>query len=72
MTLRRAIQSYPDELTYVNAMLLTRRGNNSFLEAFFMACLRADGENYQIIRPGLLEIMQKYPARPQDLNEVSQ
>jgi len=72
------IQSYPDELDYVNAKL---RGvidrsegkpvagpfEGSFLSAFCLACLRADSENYEFIRPALLLLMDKYPADPERL-----
>lgn len=59
------IQSYPDELDYVNAQLhpLVRSKNDqSFLGTFCLACLRADGSNYQLLRPVLHVLMEKYPA----------
>jgi hypothetical protein len=57
------IQFYPDELDYVNATL-SPRGNDdkSFLGTFCDACLRADNENYELLRPVLQQLMQKYPA----------
>jgi hypothetical protein len=56
------IQNYPDELDWVNAMLRYREGSYSFLEAFLNAALRADAENYEILRPALLIFRDKYPA----------
>lgn len=59
------IQFHPDELNYVNAKLHPLAGRcGSFLRAFLVACLRADSYNYEIIRPALLKIMQKYPPDP--------
>lgn len=59
------IQSYPDELDYVNAQvhpLVRGQDDKSFLGTFCMACLRADDQNYELIRPVLHELMEKYPA----------
>lgn len=58
------INVYPDELDYVNAKLhpLARTDENSFLWAFLQSCLRADPENYELIRPVLWAMMVKYPA----------
>jgi hypothetical protein len=56
------IQDDPVMLNYVNAKLQENVG--SFLSSFFDACLRADGENYQIIRPALVQLSEKYPADP--------
>lgn len=56
-----AIQHHKNELTYVNRKTEERPGN--FLENFLDACLAADDENYEILRPALLKIMVKYPAR---------
>jgi hypothetical protein len=63
------IQSYPDELDYVNARLhpLSQTDDHSFLGTFCQAALRADELNYEIIRPALLELMKKYPANPDRL-----
>lgn len=61
------IQFHPDELDYVNAKLFGREDDNSFLACFLNACLRADGSNYPILRPALLDIMKKYPADPERL-----
>jgi len=58
------IQEYPDELDYVNAKLRVSDRLESFLTAFLYACLRADGENYELIRPALLALRGKYPAHP--------
>ena len=57
------IQSYPDELDYVNAKLHPlAKQSGSFLDAFLRSCLAADFENYEIVRPALAKIMEKYPA----------
>lgn len=62
------IQCYPAELDYVNAKLREKgQDDKSFLGFFLQACLRADPQNYEIVRPALLNLMQKYPARAQDL-----
>ena len=34
---------------------------SSFVRTFAEACIRADGDNYPILRPALLEIAKKYP-----------
>lgn len=56
------IQSYPDELNYVNAKLKEEPG--TFMKNFLTACLFADAENYESIRISLHVIEQKYPADP--------
>jgi hypothetical protein len=56
------IQIYPDELDYVNAKMGCT-GDKSFLRAFLEACLRADEENYALLRPVLHHFMRKYPLR---------
>jgi hypothetical protein len=63
------IQHYPDELDYVNAHLHPKSGTdeNSFLFTFCRACLRADSDNYELIRPALLTFMTKYKANPSRL-----
>lgn len=62
------IQDYPDELDYVNATLRSRGSElKSFLCVFCEACLRADGDNYVMLRGPLLQLMRKYPARPAHL-----
>lgn len=59
------IQFYPDELDYVNAKLApTAPKSGSFLEAFLHACVAADSQNYELLRPALKIIMEKYPAEP--------
>jgi hypothetical protein len=59
------IQFYPDELDWVNATILDANNSKSFLETFCHAALRADFQNYEIIRPALLQFIEKYPARPE-------
>lgn len=59
------IQFYPDELDYVNARLsVAAQKAGSFLEYFLHACQAADSENYELLRPALKIIMEKYPAEP--------
>lgn len=63
------IQGYPQELIYVNAILHPRAPKcGSFMDAFCHACLAADVENYELLRPALKKIMLKYPADPEMLN----
>ena len=60
------IQHFPDELDYVNAKIRERNEGDhpqSFLGLFLLACLRADGQNYSMLRPTLQEFVKKYPAR---------
>jgi hypothetical protein len=61
------IQFYPDELDYVNAQLHPLSKCGAFLESFFQSCLRADGQNYELLRPILKEFIVKYPANPERL-----
>ena len=59
------IQFYPDELDYVNAQLRPRipiANDKSFLGTFCLSCLRADGENYELLREALKALMKKYPT----------
>lgn len=59
------IQSYPDELDYVNATLHGRDPDDkSFLATFCQACLRADDDNYELCRLLLKILILRYPARP--------
>jgi hypothetical protein len=61
------IQFYPDELDYVNAQLHPLVKCGAFLECFFQSCLRADDENYELLRPILKEFILKYPANEERL-----
>jgi hypothetical protein len=64
------IQSYPDELDYVNAQLhpsIRDADDKSFLGTFCLACLRADAQNYEILRLALNTLILKYPANPERL-----
>lgn len=54
------IQSYPQELAYVNAKLSDEPGD--FLGHFLNACLRADEENYELLRLPLAVLRSRYPA----------
>lgn len=57
------IMFYPAELRYVAAKLLAHAPKvGSFLDHFLHACLRADSENYPLLRPALKKIMEKYPV----------
>lgn len=59
------IQLFPDELDWVNVQLSTReKDDKSFLGTFCLACLRADHENYALMRPTLQVLIKKYPADP--------
>lgn len=62
------IQCDTDALDYVNAKLhpLAPRPGR-FLELFLHCCLRADDQNYEILRPALQYFMEKYPADPKRL-----
>jgi hypothetical protein len=55
-----AIQVYPDELDWVNATLAGHPG--SFLDLFCKCALAADAFNYELLRPVVAKVMQKYPA----------
>jgi hypothetical protein len=57
------IQFYPDLLDYCNAKIAETRGSASFVGAFCLACVRADGENFETLRPALETIRKKHPAR---------
>ena len=62
------IQLYPDDLDWVNAQLHSRDPeDHSFVGLFCHVALRADHENYELLRPSLLKIMEKYPADPERL-----
>jgi len=62
------IQHYPDELDYVNAILAPAGPKaGSFLSAFCQACAAADWENYELLRPILAKLIEKYPADPERL-----
>ncbi|MGH9728451.1 MAG: hypothetical protein ACRD4V_07655 [Candidatus Acidiferrales bacterium] len=65
---RGTIQFHPEELDYVNAKLHSQKEERkSFLGSFLDACLRADAENYPLLRPAPLALMEKYPAAPERL-----
>ncbi len=56
------IQGYPDELNYANAQIESRAPDDqSFLGTFCWACLRADSQNYEVLRMSLRWLMKKYP-----------
>jgi len=57
------IQGYPDELDYANAQIASRDPDDqSFLGTFCLACLRADSQNYEVLRMSLRYFMIKYPV----------
>lgn len=58
------IQSYSALLDYANAKIAENRDSKSFLVTFCEACLRADAWNFEIVRPALEILMEKYPADP--------
>ena len=43
--------------------MLDKGKPGSFLRSFLEACVRADHLNYEILRPALLQIKEKYPLR---------
>jgi hypothetical protein len=54
---------YPEESTYILAILHPKAPKvGSFLMAFCEACVRADIENYELLRPALKVLMKKYPC----------
>jgi hypothetical protein len=55
------INFYPKEAAYVRGKYGSRKDSNSFLEKFCEACLRADNENYELLRPAVQAFMKKYP-----------
>ena len=57
------IQYYPDELDYASAKLRENPRASSFLNQFLESCVRADAQNYELIRPALQAFMKKYPVR---------
>jgi hypothetical protein len=62
------IQSFPDELDYVNAKLHPLAPTcGSFCDAFLRACLSADWEWYPKLQPILREMMEKWPPDPRRL-----
>jgi hypothetical protein len=60
------INFYPKELNYVNAMLADPKPGD-FLRLFLQACVHADTENYELLRPIVKTFMNKYPADPERL-----
>lgn len=56
------IQFYDEDLDYVNRKIMENVGQ--FLDHFLHACLHADDENYELLRPVLHQIAKKYPLRP--------
>lgn len=66
------IQFYPDELDYVNATLGSMRvHSDTFLAMFCRACLKADMENYELLRPALHRFMEKYPVKVERLARIA-
>jgi hypothetical protein len=53
---------FRDELSYVNAKLASEPGD--FLKNFLYACLRADEDNYELLRYPLAVFMDKYRVEP--------
>ena len=57
------IQSYPKELNYCQAILHPKAPKvGSFLMTFCQACAFADAQNYELLRPVLKVLMEKYPC----------
>lgn len=62
------IQGYPNELDWVNAKLAEAGPDcKSFVTTFCRAALRADSDNYELLRLPLGVLMVKYPAQPKRL-----
>ena len=55
------LQFYPEDHDYVNKKLDEYPG--SFLKNFLWACRAADAENYELLKPILQKIKEKYPLR---------
>lgn len=60
---KMTIQYYPDELDYANEKIHDQPDENNFLRMFLSSCLRADYQNYELLRPVLQNFMRKYPVR---------
>jgi hypothetical protein len=52
---------YPELWEYVTRKEQENVG--SFLATFLELCLRADAENFEIIKPALEKLQEKYPLR---------
>lgn len=62
------IQEHPGLLDYVNAKLYPEAiERGSFLGCFLTACLLADSENFELLKPVLEKLAVKYPADPDRL-----
>lgn len=48
---------------------LRESDNNRFLSNFLMAAVLADQADFEIIEPALVKLEQKYPLKPQSINE---
>lgn len=55
------IAEHPEMHSYVVEKLAQNVG--SFLYYFLHACLCADHENFEVLKPALEQIMKKYPLR---------
>lgn len=53
-------QQYPEEFAWVSAKFNQQPGD--FLGRFLAACLTADAENYELLRPAVRALMDKYPV----------
>ena len=57
------LNQYPALLAYANAWHNSAHYHaGSFLTAFLEACVNADGENFELLKPALEIIINKYPA----------
>jgi hypothetical protein len=64
------IQGYPEEFNYANTQIASRApDDHSFLGTFCLACLRANSQNYEVLRMSLRWLMKKYPLSPEFLEE---
>jgi hypothetical protein len=55
---------YPELDHYINSKFEEHVG--SFLTLFFQACHCADSENFEILKPALIQLKEKYPIRRKD------
>jgi hypothetical protein len=51
-----------DDLQVFEWLVNAAAGGGGFVSSFAVAALRADHENYPIIRPALIKLREKYPA----------
>ncbi|MGB7844905.1 MAG: hypothetical protein WBL63_04765 [Candidatus Acidiferrum sp.] len=55
-----SIQLYPSEFNYARTKLEELCGQ--FLRMFLLSCLKAGSEDYELLRPALTALQEKYPV----------